>query len=1810
MKSVQRLENANAAAALVGEVVGTRLEAIIKAASGSRVVYAMVDLGRDVTCAIGQYVSRLQGLGEGQIEVAIHPDLATEWLSSRLRSTEAATWFRNHGSEETLVTIFSVPGQQMEQVLQSLGSVQRINHSWILDSTKAEIWANRALPTYIGNDIHQNFTQVLKGFMESGVLASSRMLGELCVSVRESMTGKEGRTLARALSHGLPCLQLPRDCITENEADSLISSPASSIQRIRDEFQGYLYLRNRRGELRLRTDMLRDLERLVESGDLSDQHAETIRLLVNDKDVTTGVWRRSQHLVAQIPWPEIQRFFQEPRTTGGVHLGKQTIKWLDDEHPNTLRAEERETLRPLRSASIKSTPPLEALFFRHRERLRGNPRLYKQWLRLVFDKPIEEDDDLLLGLIALAERAIRAGDDVEEPRLVIQLRGADKKSFWVRDKNADLCGFLRDRYRGIDSILGSRVEIRFGLCWTGTWEDEVPTDAPNRRASKSRDFEFEAYVVPAASLAPSSTSGSASLGRPAAQLVWKPEPRGFVTSLSADLRSILPDRERSAHLLRCRVTAAQGSSGSKLDRPTLGQVASVIDSFGQSEGRLANPGDEEATSKWSRISESWPDDLSKYSEGVLDMAQRNEALDLFQRFRSSYTAAIEAIATTPGKGLAAPSLVEQAKDFGRLLEWLRKHAVSDLLVRQVWEPLLMIGTATVEGDDPVVIVAPWHPLRLLELAAKAYQSTGVIRRIVESSVGDAASVEDYVNDRLRSLSETYYGNTALVRTEDGPRLLVETEESGGYSLLQPASSDFDSRSGTTLTEKAVKQAVRKFGEIARRYLDLNPHDRANFSVVLYDSESNDLPVMLAQHLAQQIQQQPDLRCDLTVTHTDPSQLRNIYEDQNRRIGRELESSLTSEAARTFLSRLRIGITEQPLPEHSNCLHEHDILLLHDVLAPHAKVHWQGAQLAEGSEPPLEHTPNDMSRRKTLSKGSLSTSVYLTAPFQLDCTQPYLDVLHDAMLGKPSDCSKHFVPAQELQIASVDVQKRLRDAHSIARWVVTHDRIADRRVIGREDDSLRVLRYFSTPRSKYNTIVSTEEITRTDLRSQLEEHVRRLLSGCDRDELETIFGTIHKRAIDLSGGVLMRGSLWDNYASELVGIIVAQRELELLIEPEARKHRTAMFFLDEIRTWLDLKGEIADILAVDLQEHGDAKRKLHLVIAEAKCIGKNEVSSSKSKSWDQLEETYTAMVNRFCDSAGSVDQTIWSKRLADLLVEHMTPWASLDRLGGWSFDEWIQGIRRCEVDVEVSAHSVVAVHNEPISAEDFDLRIADPGSESRERRKLAQWTLGSDSIARSIRSLSRHDAIGQLHIPTAWNENIPRQGTSESVSRQGSAGEAGLGIQHAERGRESGRSASAPDLKPQGRSVPPQNSHREVAEASSMPLGWKSEVFDVISQLSRSKQAAGQTDWLQEQTQNLRIALQSEGFDAPVKAIRLTPNAGLIRVDGKAVDINWLVKHRVDRLLVRHSLKIVRITPKPGYIVVAIERPTRTILHLAEAWLRRELGRADAMPNLAPVVGEKEDDGELFYLPLAGPIANQPSAAPHTLVSGTTGSGKGILAANLILDICAFSDPSSVEVHLIDPKLGTDYLWAPDLPHLRNGIVSDRDAAAELLDELVEKMDQRYRKIAKARCANIAQFNRQCNPSERLPYIIILFDEVANWMQDESFKAKVDGVLNSIATKSRAAGLHLIMIYQRADQYVMTMQLRTNLGNKLILKLGDQGSSKIALGDKGAENLLGAGHIIADVGTGDRIYGQVPFIAPDEAHTLAEAIRNAWSADTE
>ena len=118
-------------------------------------------------------------------------------------------------------------------------------------------------------------------------------------------------------------------------------------------------------------------------------------------------------------------------------------------------------------------------------------------------------------------------------------------------------------------------------------------------------------------------------------------------------------------------------------------------------------------------------------------------------------------------------------------------------------------------------------------------------------------------------------------------------------------------------------------------------------------------------------------------------------------------------------------------------------------------------------------------------------------------------------------------------------------------------------------------------------------------------------------------------------------------------------------------------------------------------------------------------------------------------------------------------------------------------------------------------------------------------------------------------------------------------------------------------------------------------------------------------------------------------------------------------------------------------------------------------------------------------------------------------------------------------------------------------------------------------------------------VFVVHDEFAEWMLTDAYRDSVTSLVSRLGVKARAAGIHLLFAAQRPDSTVMPMQLRDNLGNRLVLRVEGEGTSEIALGMKGAERLLGRGHVAARLsGEPEVIFGQVPFLSDTE---MAEVV---------
>jgi S-DNA-T family DNA segregation ATPase FtsK/SpoIIIE len=358
-------------------------------------------------------------------------------------------------------------------------------------------------------------------------------------------------------------------------------------------------------------------------------------------------------------------------------------------------------------------------------------------------------------------------------------------------------------------------------------------------------------------------------------------------------------------------------------------------------------------------------------------------------------------------------------------------------------------------------------------------------------------------------------------------------------------------------------------------------------------------------------------------------------------------------------------------------------------------------------------------------------------------------------------------------------------------------------------------------------------------------------------------------------------------------------------------------------------------------------------------------------------------------------------------------------------------------------------------------------------------------------------------------------------------------------------------------------------------------------------------WLTQAANAAKFALQQFQMNSKLLSSTLTPNAALLKFQGSAnLTVEQVLKRRSE-FLTTHKLNLVSVRAEPGVVSIAIARQRRRTLQMEDCWTHWHPSCADGNTDL--LAGVREEDGRLL---LVSPVKN----APHTLIAGATGSGKSVLMQNLILSMAATNTPEQLRLTLIDPKMGVDYFAFEPLPHLNEPIITEPGHAMEVLSGLVTEMDRRYQLLRANRVPNIIELRKKSGATERPPILWVVHDEFAEWMMTDEYRDGVSNIVSRLGVKARAAGIFLIFAAQRPDANVMPMQLRSNLGNRLVLRVDGEGTSEIALGEKGAERLLGKGHLAAKLeGEDGIITGQVPLVAPDRIEAMVGGIAKEWES---
>jgi S-DNA-T family DNA segregation ATPase FtsK/SpoIIIE len=303
----------------------------------------------------------------------------------------------------------------------------------------------------------------------------------------------------------------------------------------------------------------------------------------------------------------------------------------------------------------------------------------------------------------------------------------------------------------------------------------------------------------------------------------------------------------------------------------------------------------------------------------------------------------------------------------------------------------------------------------------------------------------------------------------------------------------------------------------------------------------------------------------------------------------------------------------------------------------------------------------------------------------------------------------------------------------------------------------------------------------------------------------------------------------------------------------------------------------------------------------------------------------------------------------------------------------------------------------------------------------------------------------------------------------------------------------------------------------------------------------------------------------------------------------------DDLAMALAARSIRIeAPIPGKDVVGIEVPNHASEIVSFRGLIEDANMLDATSKLTFALG-RDVSGKAYAVDLA--------KMPHLLIAGATGSGKSVCVNALITSLLMRARPDEVRLVLVDLKR-VELAAYEGLPHLLTDVIVEAGDARAALHWAVAQMEDRYRGLAAKAERNIAAYNTSPRVAEheRLPYIVVVVDELADLMMREG--RKVEDPIVKLAQKARAVGIHLVLATQRPSVNVVTGLIKANVPSRIAFAMASQIDSRTVLDAPGAEDLIGRGDMLyqpADLPRPVRLQGV--FVSDREVR----AITDHWRA---
>jgi S-DNA-T family DNA segregation ATPase FtsK/SpoIIIE len=320
--------------------------------------------------------------------------------------------------------------------------------------------------------------------------------------------------------------------------------------------------------------------------------------------------------------------------------------------------------------------------------------------------------------------------------------------------------------------------------------------------------------------------------------------------------------------------------------------------------------------------------------------------------------------------------------------------------------------------------------------------------------------------------------------------------------------------------------------------------------------------------------------------------------------------------------------------------------------------------------------------------------------------------------------------------------------------------------------------------------------------------------------------------------------------------------------------------------------------------------------------------------------------------------------------------------------------------------------------------------------------------------------------------------------------------------------------------------------------------------------------MEQNIETLESTLEEFGIEANVVEVANGPTITRYEIQlGPGIRVGRITS-LADNVAMNLAASHVRVeAPIPGKAAIGVEVPNAVRTPVT---LREVLDTKEFMEHPSRlVVGLGQDvSGVNRYADL--------TVMPHLLIGGATNSGKSIGLASVIMSLLMRNTPKDVKFVMIDPKR-VELTLFDGIPHLMCPVIKDVKEAPGVLRAVWREMDRRYDLLSEHGCRNIDGWNAQASFQDRMPYIVVIIDELADLMIQA--KAEVETSIVRIAQLARAVGIHLVIATQRPSVDVITGTIKANIPSRIAFSVSSQIDSRTILDTKGAEDLIGRGDML-------------------------------------